>query len=185
MLLRLLQIQQVLRVCQLVLALLVAGADAAIKALGGLVKGDSRKARELKEAARSLVPAVLAKQEVPDELVQARLAVCRACPLFFRPLQTCGSPLRGRKIVRLPFDHGAAASGSGGAFRPEGLAPQKSLSRPLSGCFCHMPTKARLHENCWAHDERLPDLGWPAALNSFPLSPLDPTLLFLLHERPL
>lgn len=31
---------------------------------------------------------------VSDYLRTARLNVCRNCPLFFRPLQTCGTPLR-------------------------------------------------------------------------------------------
>jgi hypothetical protein len=29
-----------------------------------------------------------------DKLVEARLAVCRACPIFYSPLRSCGSPLR-------------------------------------------------------------------------------------------
>ncbi len=104
----------------------------------------SQKLQDLLSQAPHLLAALRAPQGVPDELVQARLAVCRKCPVFFRPLQSCGSPLREilRRLRRLP--------------------------KLPAGCFCHLPTKARLHENCWAYDERLPDLGWPAALNSFP-----------------
>lgn len=31
---------------------------------------------------------------VSESSYTARLSACRACPLFFRPLQTCGTPLR-------------------------------------------------------------------------------------------
>lgn len=31
---------------------------------------------------------------VNDEQYNERMATCRKCPIFFRPLQTCGSPLR-------------------------------------------------------------------------------------------
>ncbi len=33
-------------------------------------------------------------QYVSDEIKVRRLAVCRKCPIFYAPLQTCGSPLR-------------------------------------------------------------------------------------------
>lgn len=33
-------------------------------------------------------------QVVDDELKAKRLAACRECPLFFRPLATCGYPFR-------------------------------------------------------------------------------------------
>lgn len=36
-------------------------------------------------------------QYVSDELKAQRMAICRKCPLFFAPLQTCGSPLRKTK----------------------------------------------------------------------------------------
>ncbi len=103
-----------------------------------------QKLQDLLAQSPHLFAALKAPQEVPDELVQARLEICRQCPVFFAPLQSCGSPLREimRRIRRLP-------------------------KLPV-GCLCHLPTKARLHENCWAYDERLPDLGWPAAINSFP-----------------
>lgn len=29
------------------------------------------------------------------EKVEKRMAVCRQCPMFYEPLQTCGSPLKG------------------------------------------------------------------------------------------
>ena len=113
------------------------------------------KFRELLSQFPHLLAALRAPQEVPDELVQERLGVCRKCPVFFAPLQSCGSPLR--EIMRRLR---SLRSGS----------PENSPASPkiLRGCFCHLPTKARLHENCWAYDERLPDLGWPAAINSFP-----------------
>jgi hypothetical protein len=114
-----------------------------------------QKLQDLLSQSPHLLAALRAPQEVPDELVQARMEICRQCPVFFSPLQSCGSPLREilRRLRRLK-------AGS----------PENSSASPkiLRGCFCHLPTKARLHENCWAYDERLPDLGWPAAINSFP-----------------
>lgn len=33
-------------------------------------------------------------KRAPNELYELRLAACRECPIFYAPLQTCGSPLR-------------------------------------------------------------------------------------------
>lgn len=76
-------------------------------------------------------------KRVPKELYRKRMAVCRECPIFYRPLQTCGSPLVDK----------------------------------WTGCFCFMPLKARLTENCFAYDSSEGNnavFGWPAELNSFP-----------------
>lgn len=71
---------------------------------------------------------------VSESLEAARIGACRSCPIFYRPLQTCGTPLR------------------------------KEL-REL-GCWCHMPTKAKLVDaTCWLDDE-LPGetaYGWNKA----------------------
>ena len=46
---------------------------------------------------------------------------------------------------------------------------------PQWGCWCHLPTKARLLENCWQYDQsgrtpmyRYIGWGWPEELNSWP-----------------
>jgi len=31
--------------------------------------------------------------KVHPDIAEARMAICRECPLFFKPLMTCGSPL--------------------------------------------------------------------------------------------
>jgi hypothetical protein len=85
------------------------------------------------------------KDEVTPELKSLRMEACRSCPIFFTPLQTCGSPF---------------------------IAAQQG-SAPL-GCSCHMPTKAATKSNCWYYDLHRDDFdesihfGWPKSLNSFP-----------------
>jgi hypothetical protein len=67
------------------------------------------------------------------ETRQRRMAFCRQCPIFYKPLQTCGSPLTADKDL---------------------------------GCYCHMPTKARLRAaRCWLYDETAGQMGWPKELN--------------------
>jgi hypothetical protein len=49
--------------------------------------------KRAKDIALTLIPRK-DKQATP-EVLKARLEHCRQCPLFFAPLQTCGSPLDG------------------------------------------------------------------------------------------
>lgn len=62
---------------------------------------------------------------VSAELCRARLESCRKCPIFFAPLQTCGSPLQD--------------------------GPRVCGRQP--GCYCFMPLKARYECNCWLWEE--------------------------------
>lgn len=67
-------------------ALLVAAAAGICHPWGAL--------RKLRGAVRVWISG-LGKDGIVDEAVHdRRLAVCRQCVLFYRPLQTCGSPLR-------------------------------------------------------------------------------------------
>ena len=86
---------------------------------------------------------------VPPKVYQARMEVCRQCPVFYAPLRTCGSPLRRGSRVR---NHPA-------------------------GCSCYMPFKAKFECNCWLWEEianeTLPPqywhwtkFGWKGPLNS-------------------
>jgi hypothetical protein len=71
--------------------------------------------------------------KVDTETFKRRMAFCRPCPIFYAPLQTCGSPLTDDKDL---------------------------------GCYCHMPTKARLRAACcWLYDETAGRMGWPKDLN--------------------
>ncbi len=92
-----------------------------------------RKAREIRDALKT-------KAQVPKELAEARMAVCRQCPVFAPLLATCGSPLRASPVIG--FD----------------------------GCLCHCPTLCSTAVNCTAFDfyEGNTLLGWPRELNSFP-----------------
>jgi hypothetical protein len=102
--------------------------------------------RLIREAA-DLRFALSVRTTVSPDMRHARLWYCRnKCPIYFRPLGTCGSPLR-RLWARIwgidnPYVRG--------------------------GCDCHMPTKARIEANCWAFDQGIHGVGWPVGLNSFP-----------------
>lgn len=89
--------------------------------------------------------ALRAGSVIPEATVRERLAACHACPLWFEPLSTCGSPL------------------------DRGFNDISTVNDPL-GCWCHMPTKAKSEENCWLYDQFKHDtgMGWPLELNSFP-----------------
>jgi hypothetical protein len=87
---------------------------------------------------------------VSKELANARLAVCRQCPIFYSPTQTCGSP----------FNRKARARG-----------------RP-AGCLCFMPFKVKFECNCWLWEELQCNMltpeqkqdwlfsGWKGSLNT-------------------
>lgn len=85
--------------------------------------------------------ALKTKQEVPTDLSVMRWGYCKTCPMFFKPLGTCGSPLR-----------------------------RKSPVEGFDGCFCHAATLCVTKSNCTAFDfyKGQTLLGWPASLNSFP-----------------
>jgi hypothetical protein len=78
--------------------------------------------------------------EVPEDVMLRRKAHCQTCRIFFKPLQSCDSPLR----------YEAWPAG-----KPE-------------GCLCHIPTKSRLKCNCPLYDQSGGLEGWPEELNSFP-----------------
>lgn len=70
---------------------------------------------------------------VDAQTAAKRLAVCRACPVFYPRLQTCGSPLR---------------------YDPEALAVFGVWRADRSGCWCEMTRKAPLAAaTCWLDDE--------------------------------
>lgn len=66
------------------------------------------------------------RPKVSAALFNYRMSVCRSCPIFYAPLQTCGSPLK----------------------RYEGIP--KEITR--IGCWCHMPTKAFREASCWRYE---------------------------------
>ena len=84
--------------------------------------------------------ALKTKAMVDKEIREARYSQCVACPMFFRPLGTCGSPFR------------------------------KSSIDGFDGCYCHCWTKAGTLANCAAYDHFNGQtiVGWPENLNSFP-----------------
>lgn len=100
------------------------------------------------------------RPKVSIDLFDRRLETCRRCPIYYAPLQTCGSPLK----------------------RYAGVPKEVSLI----GCWCHMPTKARREANCWRYEELCaarelrasdtglvvpsvsePSGGWQAEYNSY------------------
>ena len=112
-----------------------------------LVAAAARLAREWVDLRASMA----IRTAVAPETIQERLDVCAACPIYFRPLATCGSPLR-RIWYRVRLFLGFSVHSPGYTFY---------------GCDCHMPTKARVQSNCWAYDRRM-IYGWQTELNSFP-----------------
>lgn len=68
-----------------------------VQFLGALIVGATYRLWTLVKAIGSEVLgiwwALKAKQYVGDELKEKRIEACQKCPLFYKPLQTCGSPL--------------------------------------------------------------------------------------------
>ena len=93
--------------------------------------------------------AIGAIPRVPPEMARERLEVCRKCPIFYAPTQTCGSPFSKARVRCRP-----------------------------AGCLCFMPFKVKFEGNCWLweelEDERLtPEqtrewlfAGWKGRLNT-------------------
>lgn len=97
--------------------------------------GDSwRKLKEIRDALR-------AEHWIDSDLAFDRFELgCKRCPMFFKPLGTCGSPLR------------------------------KSDIEGFDGCWCHCKTLCKSETNCTAFDHFRGQtlIGWPKELNSFP-----------------
>jgi hypothetical protein len=71
---------------------------------------------------------------LPQAQVEKRLQACRSCPLYCAERQTCGD-----------------------ALNPEWLDDRTPM-----GCFCHLPTKARLTAaTCWLDEHTVEPLRWP------------------------
>lgn len=50
--------------------------------------------REIATALRMIFVAMTSRRgKASDEIYEERMATCRACPLYYTPLSTCGSPL--------------------------------------------------------------------------------------------
>src|SRR5678815_116182 len=82
------------------------------------------------------------KRMVTTTLYKRRLMKCRRCPLFYRPLMTCGNAASTETWIN------------------------HDRMEPM-GCLCYLPIKAMdPTANCWMY-ERLgeTEYGWPAALN--------------------
>jgi len=109
--------------CQFILALLVAA----------LFSELTRKSTWLRffRAFQVLVGAWKSSgRQVDGDQYQRRLATCQSCVVFFKGLNTCGSPL-------------------------------KTGATDL-GCWCHLPTKARLKEaQCWLDEYAKDENGKP------------------------
>jgi hypothetical protein len=96
----------------------------------------------LKTAKESFV-AVKNRPDGGHLMEEARNSECEKCPLFYKPLRTCGSPLLKTPESR---DHNG---------------------KPM-GCFCFMPLKSKTECNCWLYGESGGVMGWPEPLNDFP-----------------
>lgn len=79
----------------------------------------------LHEEWKDLRLAMQPHESVGPDLAQRRMEACAKCPIYSKPLQTCGTPLR-RK----------------GDFA--GM-----------GCYCFMPEKSETYANCWATEQGL------------------------------
>jgi hypothetical protein len=79
------------------------------------------------------------KSEVPIGVQAQRITRCEQCPIYYRPLRTCGSPM-----ARKSWPNGEKM-----------------------GCFCYMPVKIKTKCNCWLYDETNGKMGWPKDLNNF------------------
>lgn len=54
--------------------------------------------KEIWNQSRPLRDAIFGRTpKVSDEIYRKRLEVCRKCEVYFKPLATCGSPLRGKR----------------------------------------------------------------------------------------
>lgn len=74
---------------------------------------------------------VLRLKKIEYDLYKRRLNICSDCPLFFRPLRTCGTPLR-----------------------------FLTKNKRFGGCWCYMPFKAmNIDSECWLDENNLPG-GW-------------------------
>jgi hypothetical protein len=150
----------------LFLAVVVAGTDVFLKKIRLVLKGRERLRPalwDLLAQAKGLWQEIRLPQQVSDETVAERMRVCRNCPVFFKPLQTCGSPLQKRSRVMLRIE-----SFNKSHLHPDGNLLTQIGLQPQVGCFCFMPSKSRIRENCWAYDARLQLLGWPEPLNGWP-----------------
>lgn len=52
--------------------------------------------------------------EVPEELYESRIALCRSCPIFYKKLETCGSPFLDQRLgcfCYMPAKAGLAEAG--------------------------------------------------------------------------
>lgn len=78
------------------------------------------------------------RASLDPQLTAARLQSCRVCPIFFRPLATCGTPLR----------RGLRSLGCHCHMPTKAAGP--------ANCWAYDETAGTNH------------IGWPAALNSFP-----------------
>jgi hypothetical protein len=86
--------------------------------------------------------------KVTPEMARQRLESCEGCPIYYKALMTCGSPLD----AQLRDDDG----------------------HPL-GCNCFMPYKVKLPCNCWIYDRSQGNSSvWRRDLNSFPIKPYEP-----------
>jgi len=75
----------------------------------------------------------LGKTQDP-RITEQRLAACRKCPIYCASRQTCGDP-------------------SSPEWLGEGI--------PM-GCFCHLPTKAKLPAAvCWLDEQNVEGIRWP------------------------
>lgn len=73
--------------------------------------------------------------KLPDKTFKKRMAACRECPVFHKPLGTCGNALKPKWYI-------------------EGVVAE--------GCFCHMKTKAKLAAaTCWLDDHSGVRVNWP------------------------
>src|SRR5690348_6880498 len=88
------------------------------------------------------------RKKAAPSLSFRRLRQCYRCPMFNRPLRTCGSP--------------------GDVEKMEGRIE-------TIGCWCYMPVKATIPEvNCWAYEQQIETIGWRRELNgSNPFKPED------------
>jgi len=170
----------------LALAVAVAGSWAFGRKIRAILKGKERVRSavwDLVAQAKALWVEARLPQEIPDSEVAQRLSACRSCPVFFAPLQTCGSPLRGRRaslarVARLyehdavidPVSHRPVFRLTKSPHKPGQLRPveiQLLSEQDQIGCFCFMPAKSRIKENCWAYDIGLRLIGWGRGLNSW------------------
>lgn len=69
---------------------------------------------------------------VPPGIASLRLQVCRRCPIFYAPTQTCGSPFNKARVRGRP-----------------------------AGCLCFMPFKVKFEGNCWLWEQAQDDMLTP------------------------